>query len=224
LSDVIVPFLLSALDPEAVNQSHQAPSALFALSMCFRSFLYPNPVIIPYLADILKLSLNGIDPNDPKKTSSTISLYNSIFVWIPIGKQFQELKTSDSTDSYLSLACGVTSSKNSIDMTYHLEALAEYTAEWALAFVDKMITLFEANEEKQKGKKNAFAVGPMVCDTFENVFLSSSTEVRDQLVDKVLLYLKLQCPKNTDKEWAKILDTFTWTNPGIAFVSPDILA
>ena len=46
LGHIILPFLLRALDPAAVNQPHQAPIAILTASVVFKPLLYPRPVIL----------------------------------------------------------------------------------------------------------------------------------------------------------------------------------
>lgn len=213
LADVILPFLLSALNPQAVNLSHQAPAAMTTLCLCFRSLLYPRPVVLPYLADILRLSLDGIDPNDPWKSFSALSLYSNIFSWIPIGSSLRQMRASSIT-SYLEAVCGAADTgKIYIDCSHELDCLADYTAEWSLTFIDKLIALLEAKEIKQKGKKSNGHLGAHVANTFECVFVAASSEVRDQICLKIISYLKTQVPKNASKEWTMILDTITWAEP-----------
>ena len=213
LADVILPFLLSALDPQAVNLSHQAPAAMTTLCLCFRSFLYPRPAILPYLSDILRLSLEGIDPNDSWKSLSTLGLYGSIFSWLPIGSSLRLMRAS-TINSYLDSACGASEpDRQPVDYSHELDCLADYTAEWSLAFIDKLISLLEAKEAKQKGKRSNGHVGAHVANTFECVFVAASSELRDQICRKVVSYLKTQVPKNAAKEWTMILDTITWAEP-----------
>ena len=57
LGDIIVPVLMSALDPSAVNQSHQAPVAMHTLNQLFAPLLYPRPIILKYLPSLLKVTL-----------------------------------------------------------------------------------------------------------------------------------------------------------------------
>jgi hypothetical protein len=80
---IVMPFLLAALDPAAVSNAHQAPVAMQTLSSCFRPLMYPQPVILPYLPDILRLTLPGIEPSDVSKTSITLHLYSTILAWLP---------------------------------------------------------------------------------------------------------------------------------------------
>lgn len=84
LGDLVVPFFLQALDPEAVTRSHQAPVAMYSLNMCFRSLMFPDLVMLPYLPQILKLCLPGVDPNDVNKTVQTLTLYSTILGWVPV--------------------------------------------------------------------------------------------------------------------------------------------
>lgn len=214
--EVILPFLMSALDPAAVNQSHQAPAALYALSVSFRYFLYPRPVVLPYLADLLKLSLNGLDANDVKKTSSTLALYSAVFAWIPLGDGLLSMTASDSSSYLERLESGaLTSNAPKVDYSETLRRLSEYSVDWADAFVDKIVTLLESKEEKQKGKKDAYKLGNMIADTFETVLVAASAAVRSGIVAKVLDYLKANTPNVASKEWAKILDSIVWIDPGM---------
>ena len=41
-----MPFLLLALDPSAVNQTHQAPLAMHTASVVFKPLLFPRPVVL----------------------------------------------------------------------------------------------------------------------------------------------------------------------------------
>ena len=75
---------MRALDPAAVNQPHQAPIAILTASVVFKPLLYPRPVILRYLPDLLKLVLPGVDPCDPTKTSVTLKLLSVILSWIPL--------------------------------------------------------------------------------------------------------------------------------------------
>ena len=213
LADVIIPFLLSALDPKAVNLSHQAPAAMTTLCLCLRSFLYPRPVVIPYLSEILRLSLDGIDPNDTWKSMSAFNLYGSIFSWIPIGSSLRQMKGSTAS-SYLSSACGSDASNNVVvDYSQDLDLLAEYTSEWSLAFIDKLVALLEAKELKQKGKKGNKDLAALISSTFECVFVAASADVRYNVCHKIMEYLKSQASTNAAKEWAMILDVVASTEP-----------
>ena len=46
LGHAVLPFWIEALNPEAASQPHQVPLALSALTTCFHSLLYPQPVIL----------------------------------------------------------------------------------------------------------------------------------------------------------------------------------
>ena len=221
--NIVLPFLLSALDPSAVNQAHQAPAALQTLSTCLRCFLYPRPTILPYLTDILRLSLNGLDANDVKKSVSALMLFNSIFSWMPLGSGLKHLSLAytSSPSSYLSvLAFSSVSPENEmrgaeeIDYLSSLEHLGEYTLEWIQSFVDKIFTMLEAKETKQAGKKESYSLGSFIANSFETVLLASDKAARDVVIDKVVKYLKLYAPVNAAKEWAKIVDALTWICPG----------
>jgi Proteasome-substrate-size regulator, mid region len=69
-----LPLLCRALDPiEAINHTHQAPSAMRALARLVQPLLFPTPYIAPHLPLILEWSLPGIDPNDFRFVTHFIS-------------------------------------------------------------------------------------------------------------------------------------------------------
>lgn len=77
LGHVLLPVMLTALT--TVNQTHQAPIALHTLSTLSRPLLYPAPVLLPYLPQLLPLVLPGLDPADSKKVSLGKLLVNILF-------------------------------------------------------------------------------------------------------------------------------------------------
>lgn len=64
-------------------QAHRAPVALQTLSSCFRCLMYPQPLLLKYLPDVLRLSLAGIEPSDVRKTALVLHLYSTILAWLP---------------------------------------------------------------------------------------------------------------------------------------------
>lgn len=73
-----------ALDPGTVNQTHQAPNALYILSIMVQPLTFPVPHIAPSIADFLHLALPGVDPNDPSKTAATLAFFSSVTACIPL--------------------------------------------------------------------------------------------------------------------------------------------
>ena len=64
-------------------QAHRAPVALQTLSSCFRCLMYPQPLMLKCLPDVLRLSLAGIEPSDVRKTALVLHLYSTILAWLP---------------------------------------------------------------------------------------------------------------------------------------------
>jgi hypothetical protein len=79
-------FATAALDVTSVNLSHQAPSALGVLDRLLQPSLRRNPsMILQRLPQILSLTLLGIDSNDRRKTIATLTFYQTVTSWLPIG-------------------------------------------------------------------------------------------------------------------------------------------
>ena len=102
LGHIIMPFLLSTLT--AVNQSHQAPIALHAITLIYRPLLYPVPVILSYLPELLQNLLPGLDPSDRMKSFMTLHLIATILAWTPVQSRYTSAEqTSGGAQSYFSM-------------------------------------------------------------------------------------------------------------------------
>jgi len=44
------------------------------LNLLMKPLLFPCPVMLPYVSDLLRMSLPGVDPNDNTKVGDTIRL------------------------------------------------------------------------------------------------------------------------------------------------------
>jgi hypothetical protein len=217
LGDLVVPYLLSALDPAAVNQSHQAPIAMNVLSLSFKALIFPQPVITKYLPSLLKLSLPGVDASDPKKTIITLSMYSTIFSWLSLRSSYTAWSPVDVPPAYVALLPGFGSKGPSFSQAVlqdELDALSAYLAEWLPAFIDKVIMILEAQEENQKGVK-ASPVGSHVVEVFTYMFqgLALDEPLRAVAEDKITGYFLRSTPTNAGKISAGIVDTMISTNP-----------
>lgn len=97
-------FATTALDVTSVNLSHQAPSALGVLDRLLQPSLRRNPsMILQRLPQILSLTLLGIDSNDRRKTIATLTFYQTVTSWLPIGSvasnNCSQKKISESSDT-----------------------------------------------------------------------------------------------------------------------------
>lgn len=86
-------FAIRALDIQAVNLSHQAPSALSALTRLVQPALRSDNVWLMRLPEMLRLSLAGVDSNDQNKTLRTLIFYRSLTSWVPVGGSEDEWPT-----------------------------------------------------------------------------------------------------------------------------------
>ena len=245
LGRVIVPFLLGALDPQAVNQSHQAPVAIHALSDCLSPLLFPCPVLLEYLPELLRLSLPGIDTNDAKKTCVTLEMYASLLSWMRVKKAYVAPHCSVYPPSNYSII----SSEDQVDSSYaelyasildertvqmHYDRLAIAFEEWAPALLDKIFEIVESQAEPKRQQEPSQVVGFVANCTglllqacsFDT---KSGYELRTRLENKIIEYYRASTPLNAAKISGKIVSTMTECNPSClprllaAVLSPDVL-
>ena len=222
----IIPFLLSALDPDAVTRSHQAPSAIHTISSLCKHLLYPNPVILSYLPSIMDLCLSGIDPNDVRKTMLTLTMYSNILMWIPVKRYDDQMNSTIEKNkkifppSYLSYVeqQQQLSPVDNNHTVYHtsctvekynqlLSSLGNSLGDWSLLFIDKVFALLDAKELPREGKRNGFSLSPFIFETMDIFFAALDDIHLDLISDKIILKIKNLSNFNAAKEYAKILDS-----------------
>ena len=222
IGKVLVPFFLSALDPEAVNKSHQAPAAMQALTLCFKSLLYPQPIILNYLPDLLRLSLPGLDPNDSHKTTITLGMYSAILSYLPIRTAYK-VPTKASPSLYLVQACNSDSNVAKFDYKTSpeewrtmLSSLDGYMGEWAFELLDKVFILLQSHEPKRKGVKNS-PVGSVIAECMGYLWQSIDLNdpLRSELENKVIKYFQQNTLAQASKVCSKILEGMVFTNISI---------
>jgi hypothetical protein len=237
---IVVPFLLAALDPAAVSQAHQAPVAMQTLSSCFKPLMYPQPVLLRYLPDILRLSLPGVEPSDVTKTSITLHLYCTVLAWLPTTLRPIDASSGDTpTAAYIDLLPGsgaalgkvVPAPKVSVDvLNDQIQQVSEYIqSEWASALLARLFALLEAQEAAIEGAKSsplAGAVGqvcsylfqalrdlPSLPDTHE--LQVKQRQLRSSLQAQVQKFYTTSTPVNGVKGCAKVVEAMVTADPSL---------
>ena len=242
---LVVPFLLGALDPQAVNQSHQAPIAMRALSDSLTSLLYPCPVVLQYLPELLRLSLPGVDANDAIKSCATLQMYSNLFEWLQVKKVY----IAPQSTSYPPAVLSMLSSEDELDSDYkalfaslvnekkvqpHYNKLAVAVEDWAVDFLNKIFEVVESQDELKKDQKSP-AINGYINNCIEHLFQACSWDkasgyaLRTRLENKIVDYYHMSTPLNAGKISSKILATVTEFNPECTtrllagLLGPDIL-
>ena len=66
-----------------------APVAMGTLTAVFKTLMYPKPILLKYLPELLRLSLPGLDASDVAKTTVTLQLYSTVLTWLPVRSSYQ---------------------------------------------------------------------------------------------------------------------------------------
>jgi hypothetical protein len=228
LGHVIIPFLLASLHPDAVNQSHMAPSSMTAITHIFKPLIYPEPVFLPYLGELLQLSLAGIDPNDTQKTMTTLAMYNSIFTWIPkstIGLEDLHGGEDTALDSlipphYLDLTSGSSTSSASTSNTYAIAFnthLSTVIISWYPKFLEKIFNLLNSKEKPTdtKSSKQASPTTAYIEESFYEIVSCLTPKLRLFVTESVLDYATTSHATNAIKEIGKMLENLISMDPSL---------
>ena len=242
MGHVILPFLLQALNPKAVSQSHQAPTAMMTLAILIKPLLYPCPVLAPYLPELLALSLPGIDPNDVKKSLATLKMYTGLLGAIPIRSQYGEVTSASFPPPYLSLTNTQDLQESVSRESEFGEAYARVTdpatvlstltnlssafETWAPQLLERIFALCEAMEEPKKHTSPSPVVD-CVDRCLQNFFMAleeADSAMKASLENKVIDYLASHSPSNAAKICAKVLGKLVDFNPSVLSRIVDKLA
>lgn len=228
LGHIVMPFLLDALDPSAVNQTHQAPVALHAISAVFKPLLYPSPTILQYLPQVLTLALPGIDTCDSMKTIVTLKLFSTFLGWVPMKSSYSDSDSfsKDLPQTYSSLISKV---KNALDSNGHagsvendrknaklnLNAIAAAANDWIVGLLDKIFSLLDAHEEPQKGSRSAVdgGIGETIGFLCQSISPVTEPALWALVEGKILDYFKSSSPINAVKVSGKIVESLVSINP-----------
>jgi hypothetical protein len=229
LSTVVIPYLLAALDPAAVSQSHQTPIALQSLWIAIKPLLFPNPLFVRYIPDLLKLLLPGIDANDRIKTNATLSVIITICSHVPVRTDYDSYTNHKhylETKPYIS---GVTTTDGGrsvaeIEAWVHtqlvsdkpaFEALGGFWAEWIPSLLAKIFLMLEAEEAKQKGRPNdpiSDSIGECVSVFFQSI---ESPDLMETVISVILKYFATSLPVNSVKTSGRILQYLVARHPAL---------
>ena len=227
LGHIVMPFLLDALDPSAVNQTHQAPVALHAISAVFKPLLYPSPTILQYLPQVLTLALPGIDTCDSMKTIVTLKLFSTLLGWIPMKFSYSDSDSfsKDIPQTYLSLVSNKidgdskglngTIENDKKNAKLNLNAIAAGTNDWIIGLLDKIFSLLGAHEEPQKGSRSAVdgGIGETMGFLCQSISPTTEPALWALIEGKILDYFKTSSPINAVKVSGKIVESLVSVNP-----------
>lgn len=232
LGHIIVPFLLSSLDSKAVNQSHQAPLAMNCLNIIFKSLLYPKPVILQYLPQLLILALPGLDACDMPKSVATMTLYSTIFSWLPIRSNYDDMIASTSLTPRIPYLTDIKNNSNSTQSSLSKDEiysnLIQCYQEFLPSFMDKIIILLLAQEENKKhDNKNSSTssrnhsqqnqssmIGAHIMECVDYLLQAiQCPQLRSIIENKFITFCLTQIPMNAIKISCRIIQALIYTSP-----------
>eukprot|EP01033_Poteriospumella_lacustris_P008883 gene8883-6391_t len=233
---IVCAFFMETLQPKAAHQPHQTTVALMALSMVVRVGLFPQPYLLQYIPDLLRLTLNFIEASDTNKTLMVLDLHSSIFGWLPLSNSFR-VKTPQ-FPSYLHL---LAEKAHDTHPFAHVHAVyqAQYetiltyvTSDWAPLMFEKLFVLIDSEEVKVKGTKDspiAHSIGYFVAMFFQS--MEDVDAAWEQTLERSLVqYILTRAPAHTDKTCGKLIEYYIGIRPQrlndvlTAFLTPDFLA
>ncbi|KAH9157775.1 hypothetical protein AeRB84_000412 [Aphanomyces euteiches] len=219
MSTSIIGKFLLALDPSALNQTHQAPSAISALMICGPALLRGDLSWIENLPHIMQLTLPGIDPNDDGKTSRTLQLYSTWLMYLPVSddttrprgpRSALTVKYIDDLNSQLFAPCSISSDVD--DILWRLGASLE---SWVLVLLDRLFALLRNQDKPSSSTKtnDTFQIGIHKQMVLNQLFVQLSPELYSVALKRVVDFLQSYFLPNAGKAVAGLVRAVTGPSP-----------
>lgn len=231
---VVCTFFLEALQPKASHQPHQTTVALMSLSICVRLGFFPQPYLLNYIPDILRLSLAFLEASDSSKTVMVLDLLSNIFGWMPVSNSYV-LKIPRFT-SYLHLLehkehdTQAFAGHSSVVQAQYDTITSYICTDWALQMLEKIFLLIDSEEVKVKGAKDS-AISASIA-YFVAMFFQSLETVDvpfEQSIERMIVqYVLTRAPGHTDKTCGKLIEYYIGIRPNrlndilAAFLTEDL--
>ncbi|KAF0689101.1 Aste57867_19373 [Aphanomyces stellatus] len=224
MTSSIVMKIMRGLDPSALSQTHQAPSAISALTICGPALLRGDLSWIEHLPAIMQLTLPGIDPNDDGKTSRTLQLYSTWLLYLPVADDTirpraprSALTTRYIQDLNAQLFSPRTLPDNVDEVLWRLGAALE---SWVLVLLDRLFALLR-NQDKPKTAKgtksdDTFQIGSHMQMVLNQLFVQLSPPLYKVALQRVVDFLQSTFLLNAGKAVAGLVRAVTGPSPELA--------
>ncbi|OQR81092.1 hypothetical protein ACHHYP_16784 [Achlya hypogyna] len=219
----IVEKLLRGLDPAAVSQTHQAPSAIAALTTCGPALLRGDLVWAEALPAILHLTLPGVDPNDDTKTSRTLQLYSTWLMYLPLSNDLDKppparTPLADALREQLNTALFAPVVR-STDVDAMLWRHGEAIEAWVLQLLDRLFVLFRQQEQPTTAKashEDKFQIGAHLQQVIHLLFAQLSPPLYARAVRRVADFVATTFVPTAGKLLAGVIAGCTPPAPALA--------
>ncbi|ETW05590.1 hypothetical protein H310_03334 [Aphanomyces invadans] len=229
LAPSIVEKILRGLDPSALNQTHQAPSAISALTVCGPALLRGDlSWTEQHLPLVLQWTLPGIDPNDDGKTSRTLQLYSSWLMYLPLADDTLRSRASPSAVA-TSLTAALDQSQvfeprvMSSDTSDALWRAGPVLESWVLVLLDRLFLLFRnhdkpaaASSSDSKKGSDAFQVALHTQLVLHQLFVQLSPPLYKLALQRVVTFLQSSFLPHAGKAIAGLVRAATSPSPELA--------
>jgi hypothetical protein len=210
---------LDCLEPRAFQNSGHGMIALKSLGFLIRPGLFPQPLILPYLSPLLRLSLLGLEASDPDRINAILYLLYQLFSWLPVSSKLrvkvpnfhsypQLLCCQSSTD--LAALASVSGPQFSSSYQAEYDSLVGYILqEWFPQLLERVFVITEAEEAPVKGAESTAITiaGQLLTIFYQALEMSDEVFVQD-MADKLLNFVLQRAPAHTNKTCGKLIEYF----------------
>jgi len=164
VSNHFLTVISESLDPNNLNQTHQAPAAIKMLTSLLQPLLQVRPLLASSLPELLELTLPGLDLNDVSKTITTALLYQVVLSWVPIVDVEREGLDYPSDAEALSQTEEILRESYGIDDPAEEEQTQDFApmkdsmwrgnaiiVEWSLACLERILKFIDNQVKRAKG-------------------------------------------------------------------------
>ena len=198
-------FIVEGLSPQNTNKVHLGPASMKALDVLAQPFLHSAMLLPELLAQVLPLTLPGIDANDSKKTIVTLRLYSTLLQWVPIantntldvskypaGKDASGVNPALDPSAYgLDEPVGLSGADIQAGGRDAMWRAGPMLAEWALSVIDRLLELFGSQKPASKeASRNDKVIGLLVDQVLARLFQQMDPSTHKAAAKKVVSWTK----------------------------------
>eukprot|EP01031_Cornospumella_fuschlensis_P044467 gene44467-54379_t len=229
----LLPPILYSLTPASCAHASHVYIGIQCLSTSIHTLLYPTPVILDYLQEILAITLDGLDVSDVTKTTITLDLYVNLLSRLQVVSEGKVMFTNLS-GGYVGLVraggggvigggLSIQAVANPTLQSTHARLMTYICEDWAISLLERVFLLIQGLEIKVKGVRASPTISHIsMCvgllmqalggNSSEDGESSIST-LRRTLVTKLTQFVMHQAPLHTAKVCAKVLDAIASNSP-----------
>eukprot|EP00002_Diphylleia_rotans_P008536 TRINITY_DN1840_c0_g1_i8.p1 TRINITY_DN1840_c0_g1~~TRINITY_DN1840_c0_g1_i8.p1 ORF type:complete len:1006 (+),score=150.97 TRINITY_DN1840_c0_g1_i8:90-3107(+) len=224
--DITIPKIIEQASGalQTLTEIHQTNSIISALGDVCRTLVNPHIYKdgIQYLLSLLQLTLPGIDPNDPDKTTATMKFYSVILALVPLQQASMEEVPPAKVKEMVAFIQKCTPTKQVVDplseegqiIDSYARECADFFMDFSLQYLDRIMTVFSLRDSPSKKKnQNDELYESFYQENVSMLFYQMSPQIHAACLRKIVDYVRSNVNSNCKKQIGYLCSAAVATYP-----------